>query len=449
MKSVRKIVALVWILNACGSNPSDSPSLPTESGEARQAITFSTPTVPVIASGGTNSVDRQGMHDLALASNSASYRAGGGQLYIHEVGWLRGSEEDRQAIAALFPKPPIFETGWPQAYQVAPSELLPYWPGGAFVVCVDTSPWPLPAWMPVSAVETVKQAWSGKARFIGVYYTPNDSVTWKTPFSDPQFDGLRQALLAGGALCTDAPPQYYLAQTPAYRQWVADEINWATSHGVFVVSSLFPMESVDFWSDTQFAVSDLAARGAYPNVWAVNGYYGTPYVPTHPIGNETDSSNSMYTALQLVNSFPRRPGTRFQHASAYWMCAENDGGANVVVDRTATFGWETFTVNGALQDWHAITIQANNADYFSAECGGGLGTGCGYVNANRALALGWETFIIHKLWGSSGSTIVSGDAVALLSAAGYWCTAEGGGGPGSVLKCNRTAVGGWETFYLY
>lgn len=138
--------------------------------------------------------------------------------------------------------------------------------------------------------------------------------------------------------------------------------------------------------------------------------------------------------------------------------AANGGGSNVTVDRAVARGWERFTItdrtNPSLTDGDIIWLQALNGNYLSAECGGGDGTGapdgtvCGNVDANRTEARSWETFTIIKLGGSSGSLIQSGDQVAFVSLLGNYCSAENGGGPGSIMDCTRSQVGRWETWTL-
>ena len=59
----------------------------------------------------------------------------------------------------------------------------------------------------------------------------------------------------------------------------------------------------------------------------------------------------------------------------------------------------------------------------------------------------WETFTIVNL-GRPGGAIASGDRIALRSVNGYYVVAEGGGGPGSVVNANRSAIGPWETWTL-
>ena len=59
--------------------------------------------------------------------------------------------------------------------------------------------------------------------------------------------------------------------------------------------------------------------------------------------------------------------------------------------------------------------------------------------------MSWETFTILKVNGIG--QIGGGDQVALRGSNGtHYLVAENGGG--GTVKCNRTAVGPWETFTL-
>jgi len=72
------------------------------------------------------------------------------------------------------------------------------------------------------------------------------------------------------------------------------------------------------------------------------------------------------------------------------------------------------------------------------------------VNANRAVAAAWETFVIHRKGGSG--PIRSGDSITLQSVTGSYIAAEGGGTSGcqcdSRLNANRSEAREWETFVL-
>ena len=76
--------------------------------------------------------------------------------------------------------------------------------------------------------------------------------------------------------------------------------------------------------------------------------------------------------------------------------------------------------------------------------------GLRHVPANRAVPGPWETFVIHRQSGSR--PIQSGDSIALQSLSGGYIAAEGGGRGGcqcdSRLNANRAEAHEWETFVL-
>lgn len=260
----------------------------------------------IIASGGTDSIGGPGMRDMAIPQNTAQYRSAGGTLYVHEMGWLSSTEDERRTIARLFPGAPIFETASPQALGSVRANVLPYWSAGASVVCVqkdgdNTKPYPS------SEVTALRQQLGTATKYLGVTYTPNVNGAWRTPFSDPSFDWFRDSLRAGGAYCVDAPPKHYFEQEPTYRDWIANSIAWATENGIVVVGLIFPSQSADLWSDTQRYVQDLQMRNAVPGIWALDGYYGGQNA-THPIGSENDPQSSMYSALKLLRFYPSLSG---------------------------------------------------------------------------------------------------------------------------------------------
>src|SRR4051794_19403612 len=84
--------------------------------------------------------------------------------------------------------------------------------------------------------------------------------------------------------------------------------------------------------------------------------------------------------------------------------------------------------------------------YLTAERDGG-----GTISANRSALLEWERFIISDL---DGGSLLSGDQIRIrhVSAEGkdFWLCADlNGGGPGSVLRDNRTIPLEWETFTIW
>jgi hypothetical protein len=135
----------------------------------------------------------------------------------------------------------------------------------------------------------------------------------------------------------------------------------------------------------------------------------------------------------------------------------NDCGDSYVSSNAQSAGpCETFTLydvnGGALMDGDQVYLQAANGSFLSAENGGSNGCGgcTSPVDANRAVAASWETFTIHKM--SGPGQIFSGDAISLQSSGGNYIAAEGGGNHGcdcdSRLNANRAVAQAWETFVI-
>jgi hypothetical protein len=142
------------------------------------------------------------------------------------------------------------------------------------------------------------------------------------------------------------------------------------------------------------------------------------------------------------------------HNGTNWLTAEGGGGWSnfVVADRTSAGAWETFEVvdedGGSLLDGDHVIIKANNGSPLWASCNSasslraGGGIGCFYFNTGP-----WHFFLL-KNGGSGGSTINSGDQVAIMAWSGYTVIADWGGG--STVNCNSTHPWGpHETFTIY
>ncbi|HZS40099.1 MAG TPA: thaumatin family protein [Polyangia bacterium] len=128
-----------------------------------------------------------------------------------------------------------------------------------------------------------------------------------------------------------------------------------------------------------------------------------------------------------------------------YVTAEGAGGGDVNANRAIAGTWETFMLydlnGGDLNHGDLINLQTNNGHFVCAENGGG-----GIVDANRTAASTWETFRVLKL-GGGDAVVRDGDAIALQTEiAGRYVSAIGGGGANVVA--DRTAIQSWETFLI-
>lgn len=133
-------------------------------------------------------------------------------------------------------------------------------------------------------------------------------------------------------------------------------------------------------------------------------------------------------------------------ADGHYVSAEGGGGGPVVANRAAANAWETFQVIHAdatpylglmLYNGDGVHLKVNNGNFMCAEGGGGR-----EVVANRPAAAGWETFTL--VGGAGAGVLTSGSTVSLRASNGQYVCAEGGGG--GAVNANRTAIGAWETF---
>jgi hypothetical protein len=130
----------------------------------------------------------------------------------------------------------------------------------------------------------------------------------------------------------------------------------------------------------------------------------------------------------------------------------------VQVDQTSLSRSSNFILSdvssAVLTSGDMIALQASTGFFVSAQDGGGSPTTAeplaGSIQVNRVSQGSWESFVIEKVAASSsaGPLIQSGDYVQLKSWDGYYCTAENNGGIGSIMDCNRTVAGSWETFQI-
>ena len=107
-----------------------------------------------------------------------------------------------------------------------------------------------------------------------------------------------------------------------------------------------------------------------------------------------------WETFQLVdqNGPPLRSGDQsaLRADNGQFVCAEGGGGGQVVANRSAIGAWETFAIlradgsSGVIANGQQVALRASNGQFFCAEGGGGR-----EMVANRSAIRGWETFTIE------------------------------------------------------
>jgi hypothetical protein len=174
---------------------------------------------------------------------------------------------------------------------------------------------------------------------------------------------------------------------------------------------------------------------------------GCSAAPEDLDSSELGQTAQALTTSELLVAFRTADGL-------HYLTAEGDGGGTVSADRSAVQAWERFIISdldgGSLLSGDRIQIRhvsaAGESFWLTADVNGG-GPGS-ILRVNRSVPRAWETFIIRQ---SGGGVVGGGSRVTLeASAHPFFVSAEQGGGlagDGS-LTVNRSVARGWETFTL-
>jgi len=139
---------------------------------------------------------------------------------------------------------------------------------------------------------------------------------------------------------------------------------------------------------------------------------------------------------------------------SHYLTAEGDGGSTISADRTRIQAWERFIIfdldGGPLLSGDRIQIRHVSATgesfWLTADSNGG-GPGS-VLRANRSLPQGWETFIVTQ---AGGGVVTGGSRVSLRAVTRpFYVSAERGGGlaDDGAVTVNRTVARDWEMFTL-
>ena len=192
--------------------------------------------------------------------------------------------------------------------------------------------------------------------------------------------------------------------------------NWFKNYGyISQLSSIYESHGIN-------KIGPIAIRAANGQYLCAEGGGGQQVVANR-------NAISGWETFKLIDR--GNSNVALQAANGQYLCAEGSGGGAVVANRNSIGAWETFKLIDRGNGNYAL--QAANGQYLCAE-----GSGGGAVVANRNSIGAWETFRLMDLRRPA--------KVALQVANGQYLCAEGSGGDGVVA--NRDAIGGWETFKL-
>jgi len=168
------------------------------------------------------------------------------------------------------------------------------------------------------------------------------------------------------------------------------------------------------------------------------------------LANPADSADdqptrSSISAAVIAPGATTRTLTLKTAVGAQFVSAENGGGGDVNANRAVAQGWETFTLydlnGGTLQSGDLVNIATADGHFFCAENGGG-----GVLDATRTDPASWETFRVAKI-GGTGTAINDGDQISLQTQVlGQFVSAVNGGGGG--VTADRATASGWEAFVV-
>ena len=154
-------------------------------------------------------------------------------------------------------------------------------------------------------------------------------------------------------------------------------------------------------------------------------------------GDVSGATAQAATGTQMTATF-------LTNIARQYVTAEGGGGGVINANRAVASGWETFTIldinGGALMSGDLVYIKALYGQYWQAANGGGS-----TMNAASANEMDWETFRIVRVGGSG--VIANGDSIGLQTyTSGQWVSAINGGGANVVAS--GAALNGWEAFTI-
>jgi hypothetical protein len=254
-----------------------------------------------------------GVQALTVATNSASFRAAGGGLYLHNNGWGSLNLEQRKQVLGIFSNAPVaLELGfggskssakaWATACRknyldlgIKPAFIA----ANAFASDNHPTPEQWAAYMAALRAAGVPTTTLILPTFEYQNFRPNLATLAQNVVSQ---NGVFQAIIhRAGGIVLDTPSGYFFSREPAYRDWVVDAIHWTRAQGLKAVVIASPHSSKDaFAADTRRFLEYFRAHEAVPDIFAVENY--NPKAPVdypNVVGNENIPNTALGVARML------------------------------------------------------------------------------------------------------------------------------------------------------
>jgi len=254
-----------------------------------------------------------GVEALTVATNSASFRAAGGGLYLHNNGWGSLNLAQRRLVLEVFSNSPVaMELGFGGSKSSAEA-----WATACRKNYLD--PGIKPAFIAANAFaddnHPTPEQWSDYMTALRAAGVPASTLilpTFEYQNFRPNLDTLAQNFVSqradfqtiirrAGGIVLDTPSGYFFSREPAYQNWVVDAIHWTRAQGLRTVVIASPHFSKNaFAADTRRFLEYLRAQQALPDIFAVENYTAEP-PPDYPnvVGNENRPNTALGVARWL------------------------------------------------------------------------------------------------------------------------------------------------------
>ncbi len=265
---------------------------------------------PTIFAGGV-----AGSSALAVASNSANFRAAGGGLYLHNNGWgLLSDTEKEQTLRNFQGRPIMLELGFNNGWGTVLKKNYLKWGIRPKFIAANAfagNNHPTAAgW--ASYTKTLRDAGAPVSTLILPTFEYQNFRSNMATLADNQVSQVKvfqDIITEAGGIVLDTPSGYFFGREPAYQAWVLDAIHWARARNLQVVVLVSPHSSALNWgTDASRFVAYLQQHDAMPTAFGVENY-SAHAAPTYPnvVGTETNPNNALGVALTLVHTL--NPGT--------------------------------------------------------------------------------------------------------------------------------------------